>query len=324
MALFRQIHTTFWNDVKVQEDFTPEDRYFFLYLLTNQQTKQIGVYQITKKQMAFELGYTSESINALIQRFENHHKLIQYDEQTREIVIFNWGKYNLKKAGKPIEDLIRKELQTVKNKALLRPICEQIEQPAIKSIVEAFIRDDDDTSTKRDMYRSTKRGQEKEEEKEKEIEQEEQQEEKEEKEEKEGQHVVVENNPIHFYMDNFGVINPFMAEEIDQWVQDLNTELVVKAMQITLENNKRSWSYVKGILKDWHSKNFTTVKDVEAAQAEFRRLQQCKKRTGSGYARKEAVPDWLHQQEEMDAVSSSADTEEERKRLAQVLAQYKR
>ena len=77
-------------------------------------------------------------------------------------------------------------------------------------------------------------------------------------------------------MDNFGVINPFMAEEIDQWVQDLNTELVVKAMQITLENNKRSWSYVKGILKDWHSKNFTTVKDVEAAQAEFRRLQQCK------------------------------------------------
>ena len=28
MALFRQIHTTFWNDVKVQEDFTPEDRYF--------------------------------------------------------------------------------------------------------------------------------------------------------------------------------------------------------------------------------------------------------------------------------------------------------
>ena len=115
--------------------------------------------------------------------------------------------------------------------------------------------------------------------KEKEIEQEEQQQEQqqeEQQEEKEGQHVVVENNPIHFYMDNFGVINPFMAEEIDQWVQDLNTELVVKAMQITLENNKRSWSYVKGILKDWHSKNFTTVKDVEAAQAEFRRLQQCK------------------------------------------------
>ena len=53
--------------------------------------------------MAFELGYTSESINALIQRFENHHKLIQYDEQTREIVIFNWGKYNLKKPESPLK-----------------------------------------------------------------------------------------------------------------------------------------------------------------------------------------------------------------------------
>lgn len=48
MAIFRQVHTSFWNDVKVQEDFTPEDKYFFLYLLTNPQTKQIGVYQITK------------------------------------------------------------------------------------------------------------------------------------------------------------------------------------------------------------------------------------------------------------------------------------
>ncbi|PEZ81277.1 chromosomal replication initiator DnaA, partial [Bacillus cereus] len=47
MAIFRQVHTSFWNDVKVQEEFTPEDKYFFLYLLTNPQTKQIGVYQIT-------------------------------------------------------------------------------------------------------------------------------------------------------------------------------------------------------------------------------------------------------------------------------------
>ncbi|MEW4151215.1 conserved phage C-terminal domain-containing protein [Bacillus thuringiensis] len=174
MAIFRQIHTSFWNDVKVQEDFTPEDRYFFLYLLTNPQTKQIGVYQITKKQMAFELGYTPESIHALIQRFENHHKLIQYDETTREIVIFNWGKYNLKKAGKPIEDLIKKELQAVKNVSLLVPVCHHIEQQSIKKIIEGLIEDNHDAPTSRNTYRGTKRGQEQEEEQE---EQEEEQEE---------------------------------------------------------------------------------------------------------------------------------------------------
>ncbi|PEV73982.1 replication protein, partial [Bacillus cereus] len=77
MAIFRQVHTSFWNDVKVQEDFTPEDKYFFLYLLTNPQTKQIGVYQITKKQMAFETGYSHETIKALMQRFEEYHKIIK-------------------------------------------------------------------------------------------------------------------------------------------------------------------------------------------------------------------------------------------------------
>ncbi|MDA1774364.1 hypothetical protein PDJ95_23830 [Bacillus cereus] len=70
MAIFRQVHTSFWNDVKVQEEFTPEDKFFFLYLLTNPQTKQVGVYQITKKQIAFETGYSHEAVKALMQRFE--------------------------------------------------------------------------------------------------------------------------------------------------------------------------------------------------------------------------------------------------------------
>ncbi|MED2749524.1 conserved phage C-terminal domain-containing protein [Bacillus thuringiensis] len=172
MAIFRQIHTSFWNDVKVQEEFTPEDKYFFLYLLTNPQTKQIGVYQITKKQMAFETGYSHETIKALIQRFEDYHKLIKYDTETRELVIFNWGKYNLKKAGKPVEDLIKKELKEVKNISLLIPICKHIEQKSIRTLVETYIHESyNDTSTNR----SANRGQEEEQE-EQEEEQEEQQE----------------------------------------------------------------------------------------------------------------------------------------------------
>ncbi|PFW87219.1 chromosomal replication initiator DnaA [Bacillus pseudomycoides] len=164
MAIFRQVHTSFWNDVKVQEDFTPEDKYFFLYLLTNPQTKQIGVYQITKKQIAFETGYSQESVKALMQRFEDYHKLIKYDDETREIVIFNWGKYNLKKAGKPIEDLLKKELKDVKNTELLVPIYEHIEQPSIKNVFANFLFNQESTirNTNRGTYRGTERGQEEE------------------------------------------------------------------------------------------------------------------------------------------------------------------
>ena len=130
-------------------------------------------------------------------------------------------------------------------------------------------------------------------------------------------------------MNNFGFISPFMGEEINQWVDDLNQDLVVEAMKITLQNNTRNWSYTKGILKDWHQQGFKTIQDVEAAQATFRRQQQNKKRTGKGYAnRTEAVPDWLHQQEEHEPVQQpqqtpSDDLEDSQKRFDEILNKYK-
>lgn len=47
-AKFRMVHTSFWNDPTVSEEMTPEDKYFFLYLLTNEHTTQIGIYGISK------------------------------------------------------------------------------------------------------------------------------------------------------------------------------------------------------------------------------------------------------------------------------------
>lgn len=72
---------------------------FYIYLLTNPNINQIGIYQITRKQMSFELGFSIEVINTLMNRFENNLNLIKYDENTREICIKNWGKYNLNNGG---------------------------------------------------------------------------------------------------------------------------------------------------------------------------------------------------------------------------------
>ena len=146
MAIFRHIQTAFWKDPKIIEDMTPEDRLFFLYILTNPSTTQIGVYNITKKQMAFELGYSIEVINSLMHRFENQHNVIRYNEETREICIINWGKYNLNKGGKPIVDCVKKEVSQVKDKSLLKIIADKIEKHEIKDIfIQAY--DNNDTST---------------------------------------------------------------------------------------------------------------------------------------------------------------------------------
>ena len=138
LARFRMVHTLFWDDPKVVEEMTPEDKLFFLYLLTNSNTTQIGIYQITKKQMAFDIGYSIESINSLLDRFIKHHKLVQYNQETREIAIKNWGKYNLNRGGKPMEDCVRSELLQVKDENLIPYVAERIENSKLKGLYDTY------------------------------------------------------------------------------------------------------------------------------------------------------------------------------------------
>lgn len=153
MSTFRMVHTEFWNDPKVIEEMTPEDKYFFLYLLTNPNTTQIGIYQITKKQMAFDMGYSMETIDSLLDRFLNHHKLIKYNEETREIAIKNWGKYNLRRGGKPMMDCVEKELQEVKDKSLIDYIGKRVSNSNIKALYDTYHDTCNDTPTIRGQYK---------------------------------------------------------------------------------------------------------------------------------------------------------------------------
>jgi hypothetical protein len=134
MALKRIVDTRFWTDEKVMEEFSPEDKLFMLYLLTNPHVALLGVYQISKKQMAFELGYSIDTINVLLDRFENTYKIIKYDDNTREIAILNFLKYNIVKGGKPIEDCLNKEFNEVKNKELVILVINHLKDYSISNL----------------------------------------------------------------------------------------------------------------------------------------------------------------------------------------------
>ena len=114
----RVIDTEFWNDDKVVEMFSPEDKLFFLYLMTNPHTTQLGIYHINKKQMAFEIGYSVEAVTVLLDRFENKYKLIRYSEETSEVAIKNYLRHSIVKGGKPVEELLKREILKVKDKSL--------------------------------------------------------------------------------------------------------------------------------------------------------------------------------------------------------------
>ena len=115
MAIYRTILMSFWTDSKVADDFTPEDRYFYLYLFTNPHTNLCGCYEISIKQAVTETGYSKDTIENLIERFEEYHNVIRYSPTTKEILLLNWHKYNWTKSEKFRKPLLA-EIGRVKNK----------------------------------------------------------------------------------------------------------------------------------------------------------------------------------------------------------------
>lgn len=142
MGLKRIVDTAFWTDGKVDE-FTPEDKYFMLYLLTNPFSKQLGIYEISIKQAAFQMGYSTETVVSLLDRFESKYGMIIYSKATNEIAIKNFLRHSIIKGGAPVRDCLIKEIKQVKNKALIAQVFAHIKgheslNETVKNIIAEY------------------------------------------------------------------------------------------------------------------------------------------------------------------------------------------
>ena len=113
MAVYRNISMDFWTDSKVVDDFTPEDRYFHIYVLTNPHTNLCGCYEVSLKQIANETGYNTDTVSRLLDRFQNVHRTLEYCKETKEILILNWFKYNWTASPKLDKPLL-KDIESIK------------------------------------------------------------------------------------------------------------------------------------------------------------------------------------------------------------------
>ncbi len=145
MGTKRIVDTDFWTDGLVIDYFSPEDKYFMLYLLTNPHSRQSGIYKLPRRVMSFETGYTLDTINILIDRFQNTYKKIIYCAKTQEVAVLNYLKYSIVKGGKPVNDCITKDLHCVSEVKLISETYKHIEQflktsskPSIQQICEIF------------------------------------------------------------------------------------------------------------------------------------------------------------------------------------------
>lgn len=119
MAVFRKVHTQIWSDPFFSE-LDSEKKLFYLYILTNERTKQCGIYEISKKNICFDLSMSLDKVNKLLMYFIKLGKL-QFSDSTNEIGIKNWAKYNYSTSPKVLK-CIESELKEVKNKSLIEYI----------------------------------------------------------------------------------------------------------------------------------------------------------------------------------------------------------
>lgn len=129
MATYRQVHISFWQDGFVL-GLTPEEKYFYLYLMTNSKTTQCGIYELPKRVIEMETGYNRETVDKLLDRFVKYRK-VMYIDDTQELMITNWMKHNAIKS-KAVMTCIAKELGTVKYKpfiSIFMKVCKEIRYP---------------------------------------------------------------------------------------------------------------------------------------------------------------------------------------------------
>ncbi|MDA6044438.1 DnaD domain-containing protein, partial [Listeria monocytogenes] len=120
--------------------------------------------------------------------------------------------------------------------------------------------------------------------------------------------------------NGFGMMLPVEMEKLLAWVDDFagNREIVMKALEVTSEQgaNKRNYAYVNKILKNWESRGFKTIADVDAAekQRQIEIEQKYNKPTYNKYnkpVKEEVLPDWFDKNQQ-EAHKQPEVTEEER------------
>ncbi|PHD45076.1 hypothetical protein COF67_24595 [Bacillus toyonensis] len=228
MAVYRNVQVNFWQDEFIL-DLTPEERYFYIYLLTGTKTKQCGIYILPKRVAELETGYSMETVEKLLNRFVEYGKIF-YDMETKEIFIVNWLRYN-PILNTNVEKCVLRELKTVKNKEFIHMYLRRCleEEWKIPLLLQHFgMPEEEDTSSLQEVI--------------------------EEKEVESIEEAVPNSKVYKFYEQHISSLSPYIVKELKDWIQRVSGKVVLEALKIAFEHNKRTFVYVKGILRNWCKK----------------------------------------------------------------------
>lgn len=95
---------------------------------------------------------------------------------------------------------------------------------------------------------------------------------------------------LNFYENHFGMTSDYIRQSILKWCNDLNPELVKRALEISVEDNVLKFRYANAIMVDWDKKGIDTLEKALAEDNARQKSKQNNYNKPSGYV--EIVPDW--------------------------------
>lgn len=69
---------------------------------------------------------------------------------------------------------------------------------------------------------------------------------------------------LDMFNNNIHLMTSIEAEKIMQWLEDLDADVIIMAIEEAVTNNKRNFKYINAILNSWFSQGLKTKADVEA------------------------------------------------------------
>lgn len=95
---------------------------------------------------------------------------------------------------------------------------------------------------------------------------------------------------FNFYENHFGMMSDYIRQSILKWCNDLNPELVKRALEIAVEENVLKFRYANAIMVDWDKKGIDTLEKALAEGNARQKSKQNNYNKPSGYV--EILPDW--------------------------------
>ena len=89
MSKLRSVSTGFWSDPFI-ENLTPNQKLLFLYLITNEKTNMLGIYESSTKKISFETGIKEETVVNDLKHFE---RLAKVKYVNNYVILINFMKH---------------------------------------------------------------------------------------------------------------------------------------------------------------------------------------------------------------------------------------